>query len=65
MAATPKEREYQTMTSIDKVSVTDDSAAILLGLIGFSVTKLWNTAVWYTKRTWETTGKIPTYSDLR
>jgi putative transposase len=64
MAATPKELEYQTMTSVGKVSVTDDSTAILLGLIGFFVTKLWNTAVWYTKKTWEATGKIPTYSDL-
>ena len=40
MAATPKELEYQTMTSVGKVSVTNDSTAILLGLIGFSATKL-------------------------
>jgi len=58
MAATPKELEYETMTSVGKVSVTDDSTAILLGLIGFSATKLWNTAVWHTKKTWEATGKI-------
>jgi|GEM_PF-2382531 len=64
MAAIAKELEYQTMTSVGKVSVTDDSTAILPGLIGFSATKLWNTAVWHTKKTWETTGKIPTYSDL-
>ncbi len=64
MAATPKEFEYQTMTSVGKVSITDDSTAILLGLIGFSATKLWNTAVWYTKKTWDATGKIPTYSEL-
>jgi putative transposase len=64
MAATPKELEHQTKTSVGKVSVTDDSTAILLGLIGFSATKLWNTAVWNTKKTWDTTGKIPAYSDL-
>jgi hypothetical protein len=40
MAATLKELDYQTMTSVGKVSVADDSAAILLGLIGFSATKL-------------------------
>jgi hypothetical protein len=45
MAAIAKELEYQTMTSVGKVSVTDDSTANLLGLIGFPVTKLWNTAV--------------------
>jgi putative transposase len=64
MAATPKELEHQTMTSVGKVSVTDDSTAILLGLIGFSATKLWNTAVWYTRKTWEATGKIPACSAL-
>jgi putative transposase len=64
MVATPKELEYQTMTSAGKVSVSDDSTAILLGLIGFSATKLWNTAVWYTRKTWNATGKIPTYSGL-
>ena len=64
MAETPKEPEFQTMTTVGKVSVTDDSTAILLGLIGYSATKLWNTAVWYTKERWKTTGKIPAYSDL-
>jgi len=64
MAATPKELEHQTMTSVGKVSVTDDNTAILLGLMGFSATKLWNAAVWYTKKMWETTGKIPAYADL-
>ena len=64
MAATPKELEYKTMTSVGKVSVTDDSTAILLGRIGFSATKLWSTTVWYTRKTGDATGKILTYSDL-
>jgi hypothetical protein len=64
MTETTKEPGFQTMTTVGKVSVTDDSTVILLGLIGYSATKLWNTAVWYTKEIWETTGKIPAYSDL-
>ena len=52
------------MTAVGKVSVTDDSTALLLGLLGFSATKLWNTALWYTKEVWKTTGKIPSYTDL-
>ncbi len=52
------------MTAVGKVSVTDDSTALVLGLLGFSATKLWNTAVWYTKEVWKTTGKIPSYSNL-
>src|SRR5271169_756637 len=59
-----KEPDFQTMTAVGKASVTDDSTALLLGLFGFSATKLWNTAVWYTKEIWSTTGKIPTYPEL-
>src|SRR5512143_1656791 len=55
MAETPKEPEFQTMTAVGKVLVTDDSTAILLGLIGFFVTKRWNTAMWYTSETQGTT----------
>jgi hypothetical protein len=36
MAAIANEFEHQTMTSVGKVSVTDDSTTILLGLIGLS-----------------------------
>jgi len=46
MAATPTELEYQTMTSVGKVSVTDDSTAILLGLIGFSATLAHESGKW-------------------
>ena len=51
-----KEPDFQTMTAVGKASVTDDSTALLLGLLGFSATKLWNTAVWYTKDVWSATG---------
>jgi len=35
-----KEPDFQTMTAVGKASVTDDSTALLLGLLGFSATKL-------------------------
>jgi putative transposase len=44
--------------------VTDDSTALLLGLLGYSATKLWNTAVWHDKEAWKTTGKIPSYAKM-
>jgi putative transposase len=49
------------MTVVGKVLVTDNSTAILLGLLGFSATKLWNTALWLSKLAWRSTGKIPSY----
>ncbi len=52
------------MTAVGKVLVTDDSTALLLGLLGYSATKLWNTAVWYAKEAWKTTGKIPSYAKM-
>jgi putative transposase len=63
--ATPEQNtDLQTMTAVGKAMVTDDSTALLLGLLGFSATKLWNTAVWHTKEVWDSTGKIPTYQDI-
>ncbi len=52
------------MTAVGKVSVTDDSTALLLGLLSFSATKLWNVAVWYTKEVWAYTGKIPSFGEV-
>ena len=52
------------MTAVGKVVVTDNSTALLLGLLGFSATKLWNTAVWLSKEAWTATGKIPSYASL-
>ena len=64
MAEPAQEPDFQTLTVVGKVSVSDDSTALLLGLLGFSATKLWNTAVRYTKTAWESTGKIPSYAEL-
>jgi putative transposase len=64
MVALATEPDLQTMTAVGKVSVTDDSTALLLGLLGFSATKLWNTAVWHTREVWKTTGKIPSYAKM-
>ena len=52
------------MTAVGKILVTDDSTALLLGLLGYSATKLWNAAVWHAKEVWKTTGKIPSYAKM-
>ena len=49
--------DLQTMTVVGKVSVTDDSTALVLGLLGFSATKLWNSAMWHAKEVWGNTGQ--------
>ena len=64
MSGPDKEPDIQTMTVVGKALVTDDSTALLLGLLGFSATKLWNTALWHTREVWSNTGKIPTYPEL-
>ena len=64
MIESVKEPDLQTMTAVGKVLVTDDSTALLLGLLGYSVTKLWNTAVWHSKEAWKTTGNIPSYAKM-
>ena len=56
--------ETQTLTAVAQVVVKDDSTTLLLGLLGFSATKLWNTAVWHTREQWDKTGKIPSYYEL-
>src|SRR5208283_1801429 len=63
-ATTPPIAGMQTMTAVCKVLVTDNSTALLLGLLGYSATKLWNTALWCSKETWAATGNIPSYSGL-
>ena len=47
MAETVNEPDLQTVTAVGKVLVTDDSTALLLGLLDHSATKLWNSAVWH------------------
>jgi putative transposase len=59
-----KEPDLQTMTAVGKVLVIDDSTALLLGLLGHSATKLWNTVVWHVKEAWKTAGKIPSYAKM-
>ena len=55
---------YQTLTAKGYIGEIDDSTALQFGLLGYSVTKLWNTALWYCKEQWEATGKIPNYNDI-
>ena len=57
MTESVKEPDLQTVTAVGKVLVTDDSTALLLGLLGFSATKLWNTALWHAKEAWKGTPK--------
>jgi hypothetical protein len=64
MTETVKEPNLQTKTAVGKVLVTDDSTTLLLGLLGFSATKLWNTTLWHAKECWKTTGKIPSYAKM-
>jgi len=64
MTGPAKEPTVQTMTVVGKALVTDDSTALVLGLLGVSATKLWNTAVWHTREVWSNTGKIPTDPEL-
>lgn len=54
--------ELQTLTTIAKIDV-DDSGALVLGLLGHSATKLWNTALWDATERWNNTGKIPAYQE--
>ncbi len=61
MSDSAQDSSVQTMTVVGKALVSDDSTALSLGLLGFSATKLWNTAVWHTRKVWAGTGKIPTY----
>src|SRR5512143_2068011 len=64
MVEPAEDQDVQTMTAVCKVVVNDDSTALLLGLLGYSATKLWNTAVWHTKEVWKTTGKVPSYAKI-
>lgn len=54
----------QTMTAVARVSVTDDRTVLSLGLLGYSATKLWNSALWRSKEEWSSNGKIPSFADL-
>jgi putative transposase len=62
--AVPDLPDTQTMTVVAKAVVNDDRTALLLGLLGFSATKLWNTALWHSREVWNDTGKILSYEKL-
>jgi len=53
----------QKLTAAAKVVNLNDQNALLLGLLGFSGTKLWNTANHHRRTVWNETGKIPGFSD--
>lgn len=54
----------QTLTAKAGLGELDDSTALLFGLLGFTATKLWNSALWYCKEQWDATGKIPSYIEV-
>jgi len=59
-----KEPEVQTMTAFGKALATDDSTALLLGLLGLFARRIWNAALWNTTNVWSAMGKIPTYPEF-
>ncbi|MDA8333819.1 MAG: hypothetical protein M0Z41_02330 [Peptococcaceae bacterium] len=59
---TPKGRSTsQTLTAVGKVINLSDQNALLLGLLGFVPTKLWNVANHHRRSLWEAIGKIPNF----
>ncbi|MEW6243543.1 MAG: hypothetical protein AB1497_04625 [Bacillota bacterium] len=53
----------QTLTARVKVVNLSDRDALLLGLLGFSATKLWNVANHHRRTAWDETGKIPSFAE--
>ncbi|WP_245543408.1 RNA-guided endonuclease InsQ/TnpB family protein [Kyrpidia tusciae] len=52
----------QTLTAKAKVVDLSDQDALLLGLLGFVATKLWNVANHHRRSVWDETGKIPDFA---
>ena len=48
----------QTLTEVFKITKLFDGDALVLGLLGYSSTKLYNAANWARKEAWKETGKI-------
>ncbi len=61
MVESTKESDLKTRIDTGRASVTDKKTALLLRLLCFSATKLWNTAMWPIKEVLDTIGKIPIY----
>jgi putative transposase len=53
----------QTLTAKAKVNNLSDQDALLLGLLGFFATKLWNVANHHRQCVWKETGKIPGFAE--
>ncbi|GAW32791.1 RNA-guided endonuclease TnpB family protein, partial [Carboxydocella sp. JDF658] len=53
----------QTLTARAKVINLSDRNALLLGLLGFSATKLWNVANHHRRTVWNETGRIPGFAE--
>lgn len=53
----------QTLTAKAKVVNLCDQDALLLGLLGFAATKLWNVANHHRRSVWNETGKIPGFAE--
>jgi len=53
----------QVLTVRAKVVNLSDRDALLLSLLGFAATKLWNVANHHRRVTWSETGKIPSYAE--
>lgn len=53
----------QTLTAKAKIVNPSDQDALLLGLLGFAGTKLWNTANHHRHVVWNETGKIPGFAE--
>ncbi|MHB1418043.1 MAG: RNA-guided endonuclease InsQ/TnpB family protein [Bacillota bacterium] len=57
------EEPYQLLTAQAKVVNLCDQDALLLGLLGYSATKMWNVANHERKAVWQEIGKIPRFQD--
>ncbi|AVX21210.1 putative transposase [Carboxydocella thermautotrophica] len=53
----------QTLTARAKVINLSDRDALLLGLLGFFATKLWNVANHHRRTVWNVTGRIPGFAE--
>ncbi|MGB9826426.1 MAG: RNA-guided endonuclease InsQ/TnpB family protein, partial [Desulfofundulus sp.] len=53
----------QILTARAKVINLSDRDALLLGLLGFSATKLWNVANHHRRTVWNETGRIPGFAE--
>jgi len=58
-----KDEIMQRLTAVAKVVNLADGDALLLGLLGFSGTKLWNVANCHRRAAWNETGKIPSFAE--